>query len=353
MDSPSLPPRVVWHTVESPTGDAYFRSMADYLLREGVWPHLIYDPETDRLGQFAALDTSARALKNDGSTRTNRTGRVCIQIEVLGRAASPFTEQSTWRPGPNFAALMAAIRSWNIPDAFPMGPPPAYPGGSRRDRNIWLNQAGHYCHANIPGNDHGDPGAINPAKLWAAGGSSTPSDPDSGPPIARYQRIINGLAYGYGAYGDHVTAVGVELCARDFGEHYSDGPGPRWTDADTLNYAEFQKGLGYTGRDADGVPGEASLRALLGYLPGSGGELEPFPGAGFFRPGRRSNVITEMGRRLIAEGCGRYRSGPGPEWTEADRQSYAAFQRKLGYSGAAADGYPGAASWAALQVPRT
>ncbi|WP_436776055.1 peptidoglycan-binding protein [Yinghuangia sp. YIM S09857] len=81
--------------------------------------------------------------------------------------------------------------------------------------------------------------------------------------------------------------------------------------------------------------------------------LEPFPGATFFRVGRRSQIITEMGRRLVAEGCGRYKSGPGPEWTEADRQSYAAFQRKLGYSGADADGYPGPTSWAKLRIPKT
>lgn len=42
---------------------------------------------------------------------------------------------------------------------------------------------------------------------------------------------------------------------------------------------------------------------------------EPFPGAGFFAAGRRSAVITGMGRRLVAEGCGRYEVGPGPSWT--------------------------------------
>jgi hypothetical protein len=79
---------------------------------------------------------------------------------------------------------------------------------------------------------------------------------------------------------------------------------------------------------------------------------EPFPGAAFFRPGRRSDVITAMGRRLVAVGCGRYRQGPGPEWTEADRRSYAAWQRKIGYSGADADGVPGRTSWEGLRVPK-
>ncbi|MFF3767227.1 peptidoglycan-binding protein [Streptomyces sp. NPDC001922] len=79
---------------------------------------------------------------------------------------------------------------------------------------------------------------------------------------------------------------------------------------------------------------------------------EPFPGAAFFAAGRRSPLITAMGRRLAAEGCGRYAVGPGPEWSDADRASYAAWQRKLGHSGADADGIPGRASWDRLRVPR-
>ncbi|MFD6363650.1 peptidoglycan-binding protein [Streptomyces roseolus] len=80
---------------------------------------------------------------------------------------------------------------------------------------------------------------------------------------------------------------------------------------------------------------------------------QPFPGAAFFRNAPSSPVITAMGRRLTAEGCGHYQVGPGPRWTEADRRSYEAWQRKLGFRGADADGWPGAASWNALKVPYT
>jgi hypothetical protein len=78
---------------------------------------------------------------------------------------------------------------------------------------------------------------------------------------------------------------------------------------------------------------------------------EPFPGTGFFRVGRENRIITAMGKRLVAEGCGRYEVGPGPKWTEADRKSYAAWQRKLGFSGEDADGIPGRTSWDRLRVP--
>ncbi|URM90087.1 peptidoglycan-binding protein [Streptomyces sp. MRC013] len=80
---------------------------------------------------------------------------------------------------------------------------------------------------------------------------------------------------------------------------------------------------------------------------------QPFPGTAFFRSGPSSPVVTAMGRRLVAEGCGRYRVGPGPRWSEADRKSYAAWQRKLGFTGSDADGWPGAASWNVLEVPYT
>lgn len=81
--------------------------------------------------------------------------------------------------------------------------------------------------------------------------------------------------------------------------------------------------------------------------------LAAFPGAAFFTPGSRSTLFTAVGRRLVAEGCGRYAEGPGPVWSEADRRSYAAWQRKLGYTGKDADGVPGPSSWAALKVPRS
>ncbi|MEV5441751.1 peptidoglycan-binding protein [Streptomyces sp. NPDC052644] len=80
---------------------------------------------------------------------------------------------------------------------------------------------------------------------------------------------------------------------------------------------------------------------------------QPFPGTAFFRSHPSSPIITAMGRRLVAEGCGRYQVGPGPRWSEADRKSYAAWQRKLGFTGSDADGWPGAASWNVLKVPYT
>ncbi|WP_405893668.1 peptidoglycan-binding protein [Streptomyces sp. NBC_00104] len=84
---------------------------------------------------------------------------------------------------------------------------------------------------------------------------------------------------------------------------------------------------------------------------------EPYPGASFFlngsRPalGKKSPIFTAMGKRLVEEGCGQYKVGPGPELGQADVDSYEAWQRKCGFSGTAAKWPPGRTTWDTLQVP--
>ncbi|MGW6313814.1 peptidoglycan-binding protein [Streptomyces sp. NPDC055099] len=80
-------------------------------------------------------------------------------------------------------------------------------------------------------------------------------------------------------------------------------------------------------------------------------KYEPFPGVAWFKKNPSSPIVTAMGKRLVAEGCSAYKDGPGPQWTDADRDSFRMFQHKLGDSGTDADGWPGAKQWAALKVP--
>lgn len=184
-------------------------------------------------------------------------------------------------------------------------------------------------------------------------GDAKPAKPagpgSSGPAVARYQVTISGLAYGYGAKGGHVTKVGKALVAKGFGRHYTSGPGPEWTDADTLNYADWQRSLGFSSGSADGVPGEVSLRKLLGTLPVKAAAPKPkppFPGREMFGPGKRNGHITLMGQQLVRKGFGRhYTSGPGPKWTAADERNLADFQRSIAELRGDADGLPGPLTW--------
>ncbi|MEW1754062.1 peptidoglycan-binding protein [Streptomyces angustmyceticus] len=322
MDHPESGARFTWHTTESPAGGSYLTSIGAYLIRVGAEPQVIYDPDTDKIGQFGPLNQSGRALKNDGARRTNREGKVNIQVEVLGRAASPWTNGFDPEKKPNFQRLLAAGRAWGIPDTWPAGKPPAYPSGSSsRSRSTWQSKAGHYGHSQVPGNDHGDPGAIDTAKVpgKATGGGDSGGSPDTGSSTTTYTVKKGDTLSSIAAKYKTTVAKLVSLNGLK--------------DADKISVGQKLK-----------VPGAASKPNTPTY--------EPFPGSNFFHGGRHSPIITAMGRRLVAEGCGKYSNGPGPDWTNSDKNSYAAWQRKLGYSGSDADGVPGEKSWTALKVPK-
>lgn len=349
------PPKAIAHitfdhdtTAANPVDWAPFEDLVSYFTGEGsgMAPHIIWDPFNGRFAQMFPADSRSKSVRDlSGGTRTNRAGRVVIQIEAVffpycrynGQVYAKLTDT----PCAGWDRLHAWISSLGVPDVWPMGHPRDF--SSNRDEGVWETQGGWYAHAQVPENDHIDPGSW--PEFPSGGGTPAPVPPTQEQHPARYQVTIDGLTYGYGANGDQVTRVGRALVAKGFGGHYQVGPGPDWSDADTLNYAEYQKSLGYSGASADGIPGPDSLHHLLAPT------YEPFPGADFFHQGQHSDIITRMGQRLVQEGCSHYRVGPGPDWSSADQASYAAWQRKLGYSGGAADGIPGPSSWAKLQVP--
>ncbi|MEV6165806.1 peptidoglycan-binding protein [Streptomyces sp. NPDC052052] len=329
MDTPGNPPRAVWHTTESPAGADYFTSIAAYLIRVGAEPQVIYDPVSDRIGQFGPLNLSGRALKNDGSRRTNREGKACIQVEVLGRAASPWTKSFDPADKPNYRKLLAAMRAHGIPDLWPAGsPPPSSAAAVKagRDRATWQTKGGHYAHAQVPGNDHWDPGAIDtgivPGKSTdsgsgSGGGSSTGGSSSTTTYTVKKGDTLSAIATAY----ETTVAALVKLNGLK--------------NPDKLSVGQKLK-----------VPGAASNPKAPQY--------EPFPGEGFFHGGRHSPIITALGRRLVVLGFGRhYTSGPGPDWTNADKRNVRDFQLSRADLRGDADGIPGPKTWAALKVPKS
>jgi hypothetical protein len=269
MDTPNRKPRVTWHSTESGDGNAAFDAVARYLIAETYEPHILYDPRTDRLGQFGPLNQSARALQNWGTTRTNRTGLVNIQIEVLAHAATAFT--GYWKPGKNFQALMKAIRSWGVPDVFPL-PLATSASNCVRTASVWLDEAGHYGHCNTPGNGHWDPGFISPKALFAAAPVDAPKPapkptPKPAPkPVVDLSNIIAArkadlpAATGHKSFPADVKIVEAALHAEGLLDaKYVDGSWGSMTDA---AYHNFRIRMGYTGAAADGAPGLESLRKL-------------------------------------------------------------------------------------------
>ncbi|MFF2508307.1 peptidoglycan-binding protein [Streptomyces sp. NPDC058067] len=173
-------------------------------------------------------------------------------------------------------------------------------------------------------------------------------------------------SFGSGADNPYVTRLGTMLVDRGGARFYTTGPGPRWGEADRLATQAFQRAQGWTGADADGLPGPTTWAYLVGGkgkdipaggAPGPAGtpskvpqsKVPQYPGRGVFRPGVSSDHVTRLGRQLVKKGFGKnYTKGPGPRWGEADRRNVEAFQRSQGWRGGAADGYPGPETWRRL-----
>ena len=142
------PPRWVWHTFEAPYTLSAM-SAARYLLQHGIEVHFTWNPKTGDVVQILPASRAGRGLRNlSGGVQTNRQGQVCLQVEVVGYAAHPFTSALTKAGREGLARLIDFARGHGIPDVFPAGPPPVHPGGhSPRSKTTWLTRAGHFGHS--------------------------------------------------------------------------------------------------------------------------------------------------------------------------------------------------------------
>lgn len=173
------PPRFTWHTFEAPYQLTAAQGAAS-LIRARNEAHFVLHP-WGGLVQLLPATRAARTLANPaGGVQTNRLGRVHLQVEVIGWAARPFTAHLTAQGRRDLARLVGFARAHGIPDVWPAGPPPRYPGGSNpRSAKIWTTKAGHFGHSEIPEQDHADPGAIDTRVLFAA----PPITPPPPPPL--------------------------------------------------------------------------------------------------------------------------------------------------------------------------
>ncbi|UUU35795.1 hypothetical protein JIX56_41425 [Streptomyces sp. CA-210063] len=144
---------------------------------KGAAPHLLWDPFTGRTAQFYPANSRSKSLVDTtGGTRTNRTGRVCLQVGTLffphcrvnGRTYA--TVRDT--PAKGLDKILAWARSWGVPDVWPMGSPT---WEANRSEHTWETEGGHYGHGQTPENKHTDPG---PMPKWP--GATTVPKP--GPP---------------------------------------------------------------------------------------------------------------------------------------------------------------------------
>lgn len=303
----SGPKKVVWHTVEAPY-TAKASDMAAYMNRVGYSVHLCWNPTTGEIVQMIPANRAGRGLVNKGGgVETNRGGSVVIQIEVVGKASNPFTNSACI----GLDSIMNWLRSWGIPDVWPAGKPggnDVYGPNPQRTTANW-SKSGHFGHSQVPENDHWDPGKIDINKLLSAGtGGGTPTPPTSETYTVKKGDTLWGLSQAW-----KVTVAQIKSA--------------NGLTSDTLSVGQKLK-----------VPGSTVRYVSFNDLPST-------------KIGSSSPIWTAMGKRLVAEGCGRYQEGPGPKLGQADINSYEAWQRKLGYTGDAAKWPPGPTSWNALKVP--
>ncbi|XUL89984.1 peptidoglycan-binding protein [Streptomyces galilaeus] len=256
-------PRVIWHitwdknaTLANPADLVSFDKLVQYFTGggKGVAPHLLWDPFTGRTAQFYPANSRSKSVVDTvGGTRTNRTGKVCLQVETLFFPYSRVNGKSyaTVRdtPAKGLDNILAWARSWGVPDVWPMGAPT---WKANRSEHIWETEGGHYGHGQTPENSHTDPG---PMPQWPTTTSTTPK-----PGLPAFP---GRSAFGPGKSNASILLLGHQLVRKGYGKHYRVGPSRDWGEADRLNVVDFQHAQKWTGSDADGYPGPETWRRLF------------------------------------------------------------------------------------------
>ena len=194
--------RTIWHitwdknaTFDNPKDLVSFEDLVSYFsgAGAGVAPHVLWDPFTGRTAQFFTPRQYSKSVMNTaGGVETNRKGDVCIQVETLFfpncRVNGKVYRTVAETPCAGLPTLMQWLRSWGVPDVWPMGAPT---WSANRNANTWDKMSGHYGHSQVPENDHTDPGPMPP--LFSIPGTNTPPKSDVLPParLAFKRTLVN------------------------------------------------------------------------------------------------------------------------------------------------------------------
>ena len=240
------PYRFCFHTTEGDPGSVDgCRSMAQ---SHESPPQLWYHPGLDWFAQGLPLNKAAYALAHpSGTPNTNNAG--AIQIELFGFAA----DTPGW-PGDWVDRLGSRVLAAVLSAGWPIDPNNVAPtagnegygtsGAVRFDDGTWAGFNGVCGHANVPSNDHWDPGALDLGRVVrAAGGAPAPGPGPSPAP--------GGPAPPFPYPGDHYLG--------------QPDPDPRchsgfYGDPDTANVRTWQAQMAARGWtiDADGQYGPQS-----------------------------------------------------------------------------------------------
>lgn len=223
----------------------------------GVAPHILWDPFDGRFTQFTPADSRSKSVADaPGGTRTNRAGKVVIQIEALFfpycRVGNSVYARLIDTPCKGWADLNAWVRSWGVVDSWPMGRPVDFT--SHRSESVWESKGGWYAHAQVPENDHQDPGS------WPAFVTPAPPKPVTPPPA--YEPFPGASWFSMGRRSPIVAAMHDRLVAVGCNHYQSSANKDVIGSGDVASYEAWQRKLGYTGDAAKWPPGPTSWGKL-------------------------------------------------------------------------------------------
>lgn len=180
----SAPARLVIHTTETASGSA--KRLAE---KHRNPPQLWADPKTEELYQVLPLDKVARALRHpSGTPETNHMGH-CVQLEIIGRAATSHTWPDSWLKWLAKDVIKPACELMSISLDFLQthgeGEGIVLASTSSPIRMSWdeWRAFGGICgHQHVPGNDHWDPGRLDVARIIEHLGRAAPIKDSLGDP---------------------------------------------------------------------------------------------------------------------------------------------------------------------------
>ncbi|MCP3820054.1 peptidoglycan-binding protein [Streptomyces sp. A3M-1-3] len=252
--------------------------------------------------QHFDVDESARALVNKpGGVQTNTAN--AFQIELVGtcddKKKTSWGDKKAgvdyiyWPAAPEWAlAEVAWLVRWlhdyhGVPltcvtdwiayglDSRRPGVTPASYGANpaRMSFAEWAKFTGWCGHQHVPENDHGDPGAMDfprviaLAKGLGAGSGTTSPAPAPAPakPTVDLSRLVAAARTDPPKSGTPVSYPGVKVVEQALVKEgllnasLTDG---HYGTATKTAYAKWQQRCGYSGADADGIPGRTTLVAL-------------------------------------------------------------------------------------------
>ncbi|MFE7646601.1 peptidoglycan-binding protein [Streptomyces phaeoluteigriseus] len=239
-------------TAQSPADLLPFANLRSFFTGSGNnrAPHILWDPFTGAFAQFFPATSRSKALFDAaGGTRTNRAGKVVIQIESLFfphcRVNAEVFARLVDTPCKGWGDLHAWISSWDVPDVWPMGRPTSL-SRSTCPADKWRAQGGWYAHARVPENDHVDPGS------WPAFEFQP-----TGPPLAerRFEPYPGVTFFQAGRMSPVIEAMHGRLVTEGCDRYTSGARLDVWGAGDVRSYTAWQQKLGFVGSAADGVPG--------------------------------------------------------------------------------------------------